>query len=69
MVCGYELEATPKKAPPACLLVVAERLDIEQSFKDTKSRLGLARVRAGCAKRLSRLLMALSIAALSWRAL
>jgi hypothetical protein len=38
---------------------------IEQSFKDAKSRFGLARVRVGCPKRLSRLLMALSIA-LSW---
>ncbi len=38
---------------------------IEQSFKDTKSRFGLARVRVGCPERLSRLLMALSIA-LSW---
>ena len=38
---------------------------IEQSFKDAKSRFGLARVRVGCPERLSRLLMALSIA-LSW---
>ncbi len=38
---------------------------IEQSFKDAKSRFGLARVRVGCPKRLSRLLMALTIA-LSW---
>jgi hypothetical protein len=38
---------------------------IEQSFKDSKSRFGLARVRVGCPKRLSRLLMALSVA-LSW---
>jgi len=38
---------------------------IEQSFKDAKSRFGLARVRVGCPKRLSRLLMALSIAC-SW---
>ncbi len=38
---------------------------IEQSFKDSKSRFGLARVRVGCPKRLCRLLMALSIA-LSW---
>ncbi len=38
---------------------------IEQSFKDSKSRFGLARVRVGCPKRLSRLLMALSLA-LSW---
>lgn len=38
---------------------------IEQSFKDSKSRFGLAQVRVGCPKRLSRLLMALSLA-LSW---
>jgi hypothetical protein len=35
---------------------------IEQSFKDAKSRLGLARVKVGCPERLSRLLMALTIA-------
>jgi hypothetical protein len=38
---------------------------IEQSFKDAKSRFGLARVRVGSPERLSRLLMALSIA-LTW---
>jgi hypothetical protein len=38
---------------------------IEQSFKDAKSRFGLARVRVGCPERLSRLLIALGIA-LSW---
>jgi hypothetical protein len=38
---------------------------IEQSFKDSKSRFGLGRVRVGCPKRLSRLLMALSLA-LTW---
>ena len=38
---------------------------IEQSFKDAKSRFGLARVRIGSPERLSRLLMALTIA-LSW---
>jgi hypothetical protein len=38
---------------------------IEQSFKDTKSRSGLARVQVRCPERLSRLLMALTIA-LSW---
>jgi hypothetical protein len=38
---------------------------IEQSFKDAKSRFGLARVKVGSPERLSRLLMALSIA-LSW---
>ncbi len=38
---------------------------IEQSFRDAKSRFGLAGVRVGCPERLSRLLMALTIA-LSW---
>jgi hypothetical protein len=38
---------------------------IEQSFKDSKSRFGLARVRVGSPERLSRLLMALSVA-LTW---
>jgi hypothetical protein len=38
---------------------------IEQSFRDAKSRFGLKRVRVGSPERLSRLLMALTIA-LSW---
>jgi hypothetical protein len=38
---------------------------IEQSFKDAKGRFGLARVQVGSSERLSRLLMALTIA-LSW---
>ncbi len=38
---------------------------IEQSFKDSKSRFGLARARIGCPKRLCRLLMGLTVA-LSW---
>jgi hypothetical protein len=41
---------------------------IEQSFKDSKSRFGLARVQVRCPERLSRLLMALTIA-LSWLSL
>ena len=41
---------------------------IEQSFKDSKSRFGLARVRVGSPERLSRLLMALSVA-LTWLSL
>jgi hypothetical protein len=41
---------------------------IEQSFKDSKGRFGLARVRVGTPERLSRLLMALTIA-LSWLSL
>jgi hypothetical protein len=35
---------------------------IERSFKDSKGRFGLARVRIGCPKRLCRLLMGLTIA-------
>ena len=38
---------------------------IEQSFKDSKGRFGLAEVMVGCPKRLSRLLMALTVA-LEW---
>jgi hypothetical protein len=38
---------------------------IEQSFKDTKGRFGLAGVTVSCPKRLSRLLMALTVA-LGW---
>jgi Transposase DDE domain len=38
---------------------------IEQSFKDSKSRFGLARAQVRCPERLSRLLMALTLA-LSW---
>jgi len=40
-------------------------MDREQSFRDTKSRFGLSRVKVGCPERLSRLLMALTLA-LSW---
>jgi hypothetical protein len=38
---------------------------IEQSFKDSKGRFGLAEVMVGCPKRLSRLLVALTVA-LGW---
>jgi hypothetical protein len=38
---------------------------IEQSFKDAKSRFGLARARVGCPERLARLLAALTLA-LAW---
>jgi Transposase DDE domain len=38
---------------------------IEQSFKDTKGRFGLARAQVGCPQRLSRLLAALTLA-LAW---
>jgi Transposase DDE domain len=41
---------------------------IEQSFKDAKGRFGLARVQVRCPERLSRLLMALTIA-ISWLSL
>jgi hypothetical protein len=41
---------------------------IEQSFKDAKSRFGLARVQVGCPARLTRLLAALTLA-LAWLAL
>jgi hypothetical protein len=41
---------------------------IEQSFKDAKSRFGLARVQVRCPERLSRLLMALTVA-LAWLSL
>ncbi len=42
-----------------------QRSWIEQSFKDSKGRFGLARVTVGCYKRLSRLLMGLTVA-LGW---
>ena len=38
---------------------------MEQPFKDAKGRFGLSRVRVGCPERLSRPLMALTIAC-SW---
>jgi hypothetical protein len=40
---------------------------VEQSFKDSKGRFGLARVRVGCPERLSRLLMGLTLEL--WRGL
>ncbi len=49
-------------------MVPAEGLKVEQSFKDSKSRFGMARVQIRCPKRLSRLLMALTIA-LAWLSL
>lgn len=42
-----------------------QRFWIEQSFKDSKSRFGLAKVQVGCPQRLSRLLAALTLA-LAW---
>jgi len=41
---------------------------MEQSFKDSKSRFGLAKVQVGCPARLTRLLAALTLA-LAWLAL
>jgi hypothetical protein len=64
VVPGHE----PQGRQEGRLLLPAQRGWIEQSFKDSKSRFGLARVRVGCPKRLSRLLMALSLA-LAWLSL
>jgi hypothetical protein len=57
--------ATSLKDPRSAANWYWQRGWIEQSFKDAKSRFGLARVQIRCPERLSRLLMALSIA-LSW---
>lgn len=57
--------ATSLKDPRSAANWYWQRGWIEQSFKDAKSRFGLARVQVGSAERLSRLLMALTIA-LSW---
>lgn len=57
--------ATSLKDPSSAANWYWQRGWIEQSFKDSKSRFGLARVRVRCPERLSRLLMALTIA-LSW---
>jgi len=57
--------ATSLKDPKSAANWYWQRGWIEQSFKDSKSRFGLARVQIRCPKRLSRLLMALSVA-LSW---
>lgn len=46
-------------------MVLAERGWIEQSFRDSKGRFGLDEVRVSCPKRLSRLLIALTVA-LGW---
>lgn len=57
--------ATSLKSARAAASWYWQRGWIEQSFKDSKSRFGLARARVGRPERLSRLLMALTIA-LSW---
>lgn len=57
--------ATSLKDPSSAANWYWQRGWIEQSFKDAKSRFGLARVQVGSPERLSRLLMALTIA-LSW---
>jgi len=57
--------ATSLKDPRSAANWYWQRGWIEQSFKDAKSRFGLARVQIRCPERLSRLLMALTIS-LSW---
>lgn len=57
--------ATSLKDPKSAASWYWQRGWIEQSFKDSKSRFGLAEVQVGSPERLSRLLMALTIA-LSW---
>ncbi len=61
----WYLATSLKNAKSAASSWYWQRGWIEQSFKDAKSRFGLARVRVGCPERLSRLLIALSLA-LSW---
>ncbi len=60
--------ATTLKDPKSAASWYWQRGWIEQSFKDSKSRFGLGEVRVGSPERLSRLLMALTIA-LSWLSL
>ncbi len=57
--------ATSLEGPRSAANWYRQRGWIEQSFKDSKSRFGLARARVGCPERLSRLLMGLTIA-LCW---
>ena len=61
----WYLATSLSKAESAANYWYRQRGWIEQSFKDSKSRFGLARVQVRCPERLSRLLMALTIA-LSW---
>jgi hypothetical protein len=60
--------ATSLRAADQAAAWYRQRGWIEQSFKDTKSRFGLARVQIGCPARLGRLLAALALA-LAWLAL
>jgi hypothetical protein len=57
--------ATSLQSAKAAVAWYWQRGWIEQSFKDSKGRFGLSKVRVGCPRRLSRLLAALTIA-LSW---
>ena len=57
--------ATSLARPDQAAAWYRQRGWIEQSFKDTKSRFGLAKVRVACPRRLSRLLAALTLA-LAW---
>jgi len=60
--------ATSLKDPRSAANWYWQRGWIEQSFKDAKSRFGMARAQIRCPQRLSRLLMALTVA-LSWLSL
>jgi DDE family transposase len=57
--------ATSLGSAPRAIAWYWRRGWIEQSFKDSKSRFGLARVQVGCPRRLTRLLAALTLA-LAW---
>ena len=60
--------ATSLASPDQAAAWYRQRGWIEQSFKDSKSRFGLAKVQVACPTRLSRLLAALTLA-LAWLAL
>ena len=60
--------ATDLAGPEQAAAWYRQRGSIEQSFKDSKSRFGLAKVQIACPRRLSRLLAALTLA-LAWLAL
>jgi hypothetical protein len=60
--------ATDLAGPEQAAAWYRQRGWIEQSFKDSKSRFGLAKTQVGCPRRLSRLLAALTLA-LAWLAL
>ncbi|MGH3147076.1 MAG: transposase [Rubrobacter sp.] len=61
----YLLATSLKDAQSAAASWYWQRGWIEQSLKDSKSRFGLEEVKVGCPKRLSRLLIALTVA-LAW---